>query len=190
MHSFREDDQEALYHRVQSGATQAHAGLGRAAMPKKVAGARWEGTKTRLGSDSESEGGAESEEETEEEEEEGEEQGNGIVIVMPRTAAAKARSVSGAGAPSPEPSPAAAPSAPGKPPVPPTAKPIKWKKLVLQTLQQSEKKKLRHSKLVAAVARAAGLPKEDRLTVHAAVEGVIKGSKRLQLKEDRVHLIV
>ncbi|KAK2078469.1 hypothetical protein QBZ16_003309 [Prototheca wickerhamii] len=68
VHSFREDDQEALYHRVQSGATQAHAGLGRAGMPKKVAGARWEGTKTRLGSDSESEGGAESEEETEEEE--------------------------------------------------------------------------------------------------------------------------
>ena len=189
MHSFREDDQEALYHRVQSGATQAHAGLGRAAMPKKVAGARWEGTKTRLGSDSESEGGAESEEEMEEEEE-GEEQGNGIVIVMPRTAAAKARGVSGADAPGSEAPPAAAPSAPGKPPVPPTAKPIKWKKLVLQTLQQSEKKKLRHSKLVAAVARAAGLPKEDRLTVHAAVEGVIKGSKRLQLKEDRVHLVV
>ncbi|GAX73190.1 hypothetical protein CEUSTIGMA_g643.t1 [Chlamydomonas eustigma] len=52
---FNEHDQENLYTQVHQGATQGKQGLGRADAPKKVAGARWAGTKTKLGSDSEHE---------------------------------------------------------------------------------------------------------------------------------------
>lgn len=38
---------------MQHGAVHGKQGLGRSSMPKKVAGARWCGTKTKLGSDDE-----------------------------------------------------------------------------------------------------------------------------------------
>ncbi|WIA30876.1 hypothetical protein OEZ86_000931 [Tetradesmus obliquus] len=52
---FQEDDQTNLYMQAQEGATKGKQGLGRSSMPKKVAGTRWQGKKTRLGSDSEDE---------------------------------------------------------------------------------------------------------------------------------------
>ncbi|GAB4821901.1 hypothetical protein N2152v2_008947 [Parachlorella kessleri] len=55
VHGFREEDQENLYNIAQGGKTQGRVGLGRSSMPKKVAGTRWAGKKTRLGSDSEDE---------------------------------------------------------------------------------------------------------------------------------------
>ena len=78
-----------LLPQTHDGATTARQGLGRAGAPKKVAGARWQGTKTRLGSDSGSEGsGSEGGEEEQEQEEEGGGDGAlaaaGIVIVGPK----------------------------------------------------------------------------------------------------------
>jgi Pin2-interacting protein X1 len=51
---FSEQDQTDLYAAAQGGATQGRVGLGRSSMPKKVAGARWQGKKIKLGSDSDS----------------------------------------------------------------------------------------------------------------------------------------
>ncbi|GIL91590.1 hypothetical protein Vretimale_9640 [Volvox reticuliferus] len=48
---FQEQDQENLYEQAQHGAAHGRQGLGRSDMPKKVAGARWCGTKTKLGDD-------------------------------------------------------------------------------------------------------------------------------------------
>ncbi|KAG2442104.1 hypothetical protein HYH02_009593 [Chlamydomonas schloesseri] len=45
---FREQDQENLYEQAQHGAAHGRQGLGRGDMPKKVAGARWCGTKTKI----------------------------------------------------------------------------------------------------------------------------------------------
>ncbi|PNW81226.1 hypothetical protein CHLRE_07g347300v5 [Chlamydomonas reinhardtii] len=58
---FREQDQENLYEQAQHGAAHGRQGLGRSDMPKKVAGARWCGTKTKI-----SEGDGDDEEEEEE----------------------------------------------------------------------------------------------------------------------------
>ena len=52
---FTEDDQTALYQLTQAGAVSGKVGLGKAGALKKVAGARWQGTRTVLGSDSEGE---------------------------------------------------------------------------------------------------------------------------------------
>jgi hypothetical protein len=52
---FSEQDQEDLYMSSHGGKSQGRAGLGVGGLPKKVAGARWAGTKTRLDSDSEAE---------------------------------------------------------------------------------------------------------------------------------------
>ncbi|GLI67156.1 hypothetical protein VaNZ11_011369 [Volvox africanus] len=48
---FQEQDQENLYEQAQHGAAHGRQGLGRSDMPKKVAGARWCGTKTKLDDD-------------------------------------------------------------------------------------------------------------------------------------------
>eukprot|EP00887_Chlorella_sp_A99_P006340 scaffold3.g6340.t1 len=83
-HGFSEQDQANLYHLAHDGATQGRVGLGRSSMPKKVAGARWAGTKTRLGSDSEDE---EEEAAAEDAAPEGQPTGTleqeGVVIIMP-----------------------------------------------------------------------------------------------------------
>ncbi|EFJ47248.1 hypothetical protein VOLCADRAFT_105212 [Volvox carteri f. nagariensis] len=52
---FKEQDQENLYEQAQHGAAHGRQGLGRSEMPKKVAGARWCGTKTKLDEDDEDE---------------------------------------------------------------------------------------------------------------------------------------
>ena len=53
IHGFSEADQTELYTRAQSHKTTGRLGLGQGSAPKKIGGARWEGTKTRLDSDSE-----------------------------------------------------------------------------------------------------------------------------------------
>lgn len=56
VHGFSEQDQVDLYSLTQGGASKSKQGLGQGSAPKKVAGARWEGTKMRIGeSDSEPE---------------------------------------------------------------------------------------------------------------------------------------
>lgn len=50
---FDEDDQERLYNATQGAATSGRAGLGIADRPKKVAGARWGGTKKKYDDDDE-----------------------------------------------------------------------------------------------------------------------------------------
>lgn len=52
---FSEQDQENLFTSAHDGATTGRIGLGRSSMPKKVAGVRWQGTKTRLDDDSDNE---------------------------------------------------------------------------------------------------------------------------------------
>ncbi|WPT14188.1 G-patch domain-containing protein 1 [Picochlorum sp. SENEW3] len=54
---FSEQDQENLFTSAHDGATTGRIGLGRSSMPKKVAGVRWQGTKTRLDDDSDNEQG-------------------------------------------------------------------------------------------------------------------------------------
>jgi len=55
---FSEADQENLYNITQAGATKGKQGLGRSGLPKKVAGARFAGKKTKLAdSDDEGDGG-------------------------------------------------------------------------------------------------------------------------------------
>ncbi|KAK9831786.1 hypothetical protein WJX74_009295 [Apatococcus lobatus] len=49
VHGFSEQDQVDLYSLTQGGASKSKQGLGQASAPKKVAGARWEGTKMRIG---------------------------------------------------------------------------------------------------------------------------------------------
>jgi hypothetical protein len=53
VHGFREADQEGLYKLAHENAGHGRKGLGGAQALKKVGGARWEGTRTVLGSDSE-----------------------------------------------------------------------------------------------------------------------------------------
>eukprot|EP00976_Prorocentrum_cordatum_P056924 1148529-Prorocentrum_minimum.AAC.4 len=53
---FSEADQERLYTATQGGATSGRQGLGIADRPKKVAGARWKGSKQTFGDDSDKEG--------------------------------------------------------------------------------------------------------------------------------------
>lgn len=52
---FSEQDQTDLYNETNKGATQGRVGLGRSSMPKKVAGARWQGKKTKLDDESDEE---------------------------------------------------------------------------------------------------------------------------------------
>ena len=66
-----------MHPQVQNNATHGKQGLGRSDAPKKVSGARWEGTKKKLGSSSEEE-----EEEEEASKEEEEEEPVGVVVVM------------------------------------------------------------------------------------------------------------
>eukprot|EP00873_Tetraselmis_striata_P002389 jgi/Tetstr1/422653/TSEL_013458.t1 len=54
---FSEADQEKLYNTTQAGATTGKQGLGRSSLPRKVAGARFAGKKTKLAG-SDDEGGA------------------------------------------------------------------------------------------------------------------------------------
>uniref|UniRef100_A0A383V8E5 G-patch domain-containing protein n=1 Tax=Tetradesmus obliquus TaxID=3088 RepID=A0A383V8E5_TETOB len=93
---FQEDDQTNLYMQAHEGATKGKQGLGRSSMPKKVAGTRWQGKKTRLGSDSEDEAEEEQQQQQEGDAAAGEAAAaaaaaaaartyvkNGITIVMP-----------------------------------------------------------------------------------------------------------
>ncbi|GLC53435.1 hypothetical protein PLESTB_000744800 [Pleodorina starrii] len=101
---FKEQDQENLYEQAQHGAAHGRQGLGRSDMPKKVAGARWCGTKTKLDEEEEDE------EEEEDADRDGEASGSGsgsdseedgrVVVVQSKkeqAAAAIAATAEGAG---------------------------------------------------------------------------------------------
>ena len=45
---FSEQDQTDLYNQAQTSKSQGRIGLGQSQQPKKIAGARWKGTKTKL----------------------------------------------------------------------------------------------------------------------------------------------
>ena len=55
MDGFEEADQEALWTTAHDAKSKSKQGLGRSGAPKKVAGAHWQGTKTKLDSDDEEE---------------------------------------------------------------------------------------------------------------------------------------
>ena len=48
----------AVWTAAQDGATKSKQGLGRSGQPRTVAGARWQGTRTKLGSDDDASDGA------------------------------------------------------------------------------------------------------------------------------------
>ena len=75
---FSEKDQENLYTDVHNHATHGKQGLGIGDAPKKVAGARWQGTKTKLDSDDEDEEAVADEQD---EEASSEEEDTGIVVL-------------------------------------------------------------------------------------------------------------
>lgn len=77
---FSEKDQEDLYTNAHDHATTGRVGLGRSSMPKKVAGVRWQGKKTKLGDSDDEDDEEASGEDVEMEEEEDDVQ---IQIVMP-----------------------------------------------------------------------------------------------------------
>lgn len=83
---FSEQDQENLFTSAHDGATTGRIGLGRSSMPKKVAGVRWQGTKTRLDDDSDDEQDVEENKECSSTDDDDDVQ---IKIVMPPTKKAR-----------------------------------------------------------------------------------------------------
>ena len=81
---FSEKDQENLYSSAHDNATTGRVGLGRSSMPKKVAGVRWAGTKTRLDSDDDDDDDDDNSNDSNQSEQE-EEEDVAITIVMPTT---------------------------------------------------------------------------------------------------------
>ncbi len=84
---FSEADQEALDTWAHSHATHGKVGLGRSSLKKTIGGAKWEGTKTKLGSDSDDDEAAVVIDEEEIGDDGGQEDGV-IEIVMPQKRAA------------------------------------------------------------------------------------------------------
>ena len=81
---FSEADQEALDAWAHSHATHGKVGLGRSSMKKTIGGAKWEGTKTMLGSESDVDDEAEMVIDDEEIGDDDSHEDNGIQIVMPQ----------------------------------------------------------------------------------------------------------
>lgn len=176
---FSEQDQADLYTAAQDGATQGRVGLGRSSMPKKVAGARWEGKKVRLGSDSESEGEEEEERkktEVERMEEEEEGVGNGIVIVLPGGKKLPASGSAAAAAAGGGPSDGAG-----------NGKKTKWKKVIAEVLK-GEAGGMKMKSLQKAVMEREGLGKESKGEVAAAVVAAVEGSSKFTLEGKLVRL--
>ncbi|KXZ53675.1 hypothetical protein GPECTOR_6g592 [Gonium pectorale] len=94
---FREQDQENLYEQAQHGAAHGRQGLGRGDMPKKVAGARWCGTKTKLGDEDEEDEDAGSGPSGSGSDSESEDDGQ-IVVVQSKKEQADAAAAAGVGA--------------------------------------------------------------------------------------------
>ncbi|GIL53485.1 hypothetical protein Vafri_9078 [Volvox africanus] len=104
---FQEQDQENLYEQAQHGAAHGRQGLGRSDMPKKVAGARWCGTKTKLDDDDddgEPQGNADLKGEISGSDASSESEDDHVVVVLSKkeqAAAAAAAAGTAAGTPSP-----------------------------------------------------------------------------------------
>ena len=81
---FSEADQEALDAWAHSHATQGKVGLGRSSMRKTIGGAKWEGTKTKLGSDSDEDDELPGLVDGGDLEDEEEEDVHGIQVVLPK----------------------------------------------------------------------------------------------------------
>lgn len=171
---FSEQDQTDLYTRVQDGATQGRVGLGRSSMPKKVAGARWEGKRMKLGSDSEDE--QEEVEDGDEERqqiEEGIEAEEGIVIVLPKNGRAAAVAVAG-----------------GEQVVQDgsgSLGSIKWKRAVVEVLQASASS-MKLKAVVRAVMERQGLAKQHKGEVARLVGETVATSSKFALQGKVVRL--
>jgi Pin2-interacting protein X1 len=81
---FLEEDQEALYTQAQLGRATGKSGLGQGSQPKKVAGARWAGTKTKIGSDSDGDEGDDEGEEGSSGDDEGVDTGDASYVLPPK----------------------------------------------------------------------------------------------------------
>lgn len=173
---FSEQDQADLYTAAHDGATQGRVGLGRSSMPKKVAGARWEGKKVRLGSDSEGEEEEEEEREKTEVErmEEDDDAGNGIVIVLPGGKRVPAST--------------SVPAASGPSDGTGNAKKTKWKRIIADVLK-GEAEGMKMKALQKAVMEREGLGKESKNEVAAAVAAAVEGSAKFKLDGKLVRLV-
>jgi Pin2-interacting protein X1 len=177
---FSEQDQTDLYTKAQDGATQGRVGLGRASMPKKVAGTRWIGKKKKLGSDSENESGSEGEEERRhakeadalEKKEAEEEEKRGVVVVLP----------GGGGALEKVKNEAAVPVVAG-------TKKIKWKKVVTDVLSRERSDtSMKLKAVVKAVMEVEGLGKSRKIEASEAIASVVEGSSKFKLDGKNVRL--
>lgn len=192
---FNEADQESLYMRAHGKATHGHQGLGIGSAPKKVAGARWEGTKTKLESDDE-------DDDAEGEGEEGElglpqpelPELTEIEIVMPKKwqaarAAERASGSSGA-ADEARPKAAAGSGASSESGAGPddALSGLKWKRLAVAVLADSGKSRMRTKKLVAAVLDRGQVPEGRRATVSARLAETLSASSRFVVKDGKVSL--
>lgn len=145
---FSEQDQTNLYNLAHDKAIQGKVGLGRSSIPKKVEGARWEGKKIKLGSDSEGE------EEGGEEEEVGEDvEDQGVVVVMPKATVQKAIDDRDN-----------------------IFKDINWKKLMTEILKAKGVDSMKIKSLSKAVMEAHGLEKQHKGLVMMKLEEVCVAS--------------
>jgi len=177
---FSEQDQTDLYTKAHDGATQGRVGLGRSSMPKKVAGARWEGKKTKLGSDSddsESKGERERREAKEsaaiEKKETEAEEARGVVVVLP----------DGGGR-------SAVPIKKGKKEAiqAVAGKKIKWKKAVSEVLSKENSGSMKLKAVVRAVMEAEKLDKNRKTEASEAIVTVVEGSSKFKLDGKNVKL--
>jgi len=176
---FSEQDQTDLFTKTYDGATQGRVGLGRSSMPKKVAGARWEGKKKKLGSDSEdsvSEGEQEQREAKEaaalEKKEAEEEEARGVVVVLPGGVGSVARTKKRK---------KEARQATGE-------KKVKWKKAVAAVLSKENSGSMNFRAVVKAVMAAEKLDKNRKTEASEAIFAVVEGSSKFKLDGKNVKL--
>ncbi|KAG7669838.1 hypothetical protein Ndes2437B_g06027 [Nannochloris sp. 'desiccata'] len=176
---FSEQEQTDLYTKAQDGARQGRVGLGRSSMPKKVAGARWEGKKKKLGSDSED---SESESEQErreakeaaalEKKEAEEEEIRGVVVVLPGGG--------GGVAPIEKRKKEGIQTIEGRK--------IKWKKVVADVLARENSGSMKLKAVVKAVMEAEKLDKNRKTEASEAIVTVVEGSSKFKLDGKNVKL--
>ena len=179
---FSEKDQTDVYTAAQENATQGRIGLGRSSMPKKVAGVRWGGTKTRLDSDDDDDDDEEDGDEEDDEKavaaalekQDREEEAQGVVITLPggKKYVRDEKSIKKYGGDG---------DGDGK-------KEIKWKKVVAEVLKGEAGGMMKMKALQKAVMEKEGLGKERKIEVAVAVAAAVEESSKFKLRGKSVCL--
>lgn len=169
---FSEKDQENLYSDVHNHATHGKQGLGIGDAPKKVAGARWQGTKTRLDSDDEDEAA-----DPEDEEASSEEEDTGIVVLSakkpvqidhPEPLMEKKRK-----------------KAEEKP-----SNEIDVERLAVKILSEEKSKSLSLKELKSRFLKASGLSNEDKKEGKRLIKAIKASTDKFKLEGKRVFLLL